>query len=88
MVEFDRAASAAIQSVFDDPSLGQLGDRLEVVVDQLHAGPPYSDRVRGRLMQTSRLWYVAVYGDRRRFALLWDEVDDGVARVHWAGPAI
>lgn len=88
IAEFSPQARDAVRLVYDTPGLGQLATRLEEIVDELEAGPPYSARLRGRRMQTPKLWYVSVHGSGERFALMWTEVDDGDVRVVWAGPAI
>jgi hypothetical protein len=88
IVRFDPAAVRAVQQIYTDPRLELLADRVEQVIADLEAGPPFPARVRSRRMMSPKLWYVLVYGSGERFALLWDEADNGDARIHWAGPEI
>lgn len=85
MTTFSRQTSQAIQDAYDNPRWRTLGERIEEVIDLLDAGPPYPARVRRDRMQEPKLWHVRVRGDGESFSLLWEEADDGHARVLWAG---
>lgn len=85
MTTFSRQAREAIQSAYDNPRWDALAERIEEVIELLDAGPPYPARVRRDRMQSPKLWHVRVHGSGESFSLLWEEADDGCARVLWAG---
>lgn len=85
MIHFEPDAAAAIQRVYDDPRLDTLADRVEEVIAELRAGPPFSARVRGKRMHSPKLWLVHIYGNGEMVSLLWDVADDGAVWIHWFG---
>ena len=70
-VHYDSEAATAIQGVYDSPTLGRLGDRLEELLDILEHSPGDS-RVRRERTLDPKLWQFTVYGDGEVFMVLWE----------------
>ena len=79
-------AKAAIQRVYDDPSLDQLAERIEEILDLLDTSPG-DRRLHKNRMQEPKLWAVPVHGSSGDFVILWDLDDAGRPWVRYAGPA-
>lgn len=82
-VRFSQHARDAIQEAYDNPTLKNLADHLEEMLNLLDTNPD-DVRLRRHRMQRPKYWLVRVYGSDSEISFFWEE-RNGVIWVHWAG---